>query len=331
MTTPPTPDHPADQLHAAATLLRQTATTAGGEPWAADHFPEGTIVRPAANTHSLFRLAAHGNRAAGTPCVTPQVGTHIALLHPGVGLALAAWLDTEAATWAGDEVHYPCSTQTCTFDAALAVARQLLGTTSEDTAAPCPTPETHNWGCGCPTDQAPAAKRAEAEHVLYDALTQGTAHAQVRQHIIDEYRAAVIAEHAHTAPPAPADRAAVLNEVAASVESSDVAYNTEAATAALSNGGPFALIAYVQLAIGAHFRRLAGEAAAGAHHPEEADTATRCAHCGLEVEDRGDPGFGTYTPRWVHIPGGYQTCNPQQPNSPLAAPPAVPAAPEEQA
>ncbi|WP_411119012.1 hypothetical protein [Streptomyces sp. 058-1L] len=61
----------------------------------------------------------------------------------------------------------------------------------------------------------------------------------------------------------------------------------------------------------------------------EADTATQCTYCWLEIEDRGDPGFGTYTPRWVHIPGGYQTCNPQQPNSPRATPPAAPAVPEE--
>ncbi|MFL3869203.1 ParB N-terminal domain-containing protein [Streptomyces griseobrunneus] len=118
--------------------------------------------------------------------------------------------------------------------AGLAVARQLLGTTEGEGAAECampgfvgcecdhvtgcqhpatascPSPETHNWGCSCPTDQAPAAKRVEAEHVLYDALTKGTRHAQVRQHIIDQYRAAVIAEHTTAAPPAPADRAATL-------------------------------------------------------------------------------------------------------------------------
>ncbi|MGW1938992.1 hypothetical protein [Streptomyces goshikiensis] len=29
----------------------------------------------------------------------------------------------------------------------------------------CPTPETHNWGCGCPTDQQPVPRRlTEAEH-----------------------------------------------------------------------------------------------------------------------------------------------------------------------
>ncbi|XQE88102.1 hypothetical protein ACN24M_24515 [Streptomyces microflavus] len=63
----------------------------------------------------------------------------------------------------------------------------------------------------------------------------------------------------------------------------------------------------------------------------ETPLATQCTYCWLEIEDRGDPGFGTYTPRWVHIPGGYQTCNPQQPNSPVATPPAAPAVPEGQA
>ncbi|NEC17922.1 hypothetical protein [Streptomyces parvus] len=61
----------------------------------------------------------------------------------------------------------------------------------------------------------------------------------------------------------------------------------------------------------------------------KADTATQCVHCWREIEDRGDPGFGAYTPRWVHVSGGYQTCNPQLPNSPRATPPAAPAAPEE--
>ena len=50
-----------------------------------------------------------------------------------------------------------------------------------------------------------------------------------------------------------------------------------------------------------------------------------CAHCGLEVEDRGHPvardgeGVGWYS-KWVHVPGGYQTCNPHQFSSPRATP-----------
>jgi hypothetical protein len=46
-----------------------------------------------------------------------------------------------------------------------------------------------------------------------------------------------------------------------------------------------------------------------------------CAHCGLPVENRGDPNpFGPWEVRWVHVPGGYSMCNPQQPGSPRAEP-----------
>ncbi|MER5461629.1 hypothetical protein ABT010_13265 [Streptomyces sp. NPDC002668] len=55
---------------------------------------------------------------------------YIAAMHPGVGLALAQWLETEAETWAGDEVHSRCSEKACTLEAALAVARQILGDAS---------------------------------------------------------------------------------------------------------------------------------------------------------------------------------------------------------
>lgn len=83
--------------------------------------------------------------------------------------------------------------------------------------------------------------------------------------------------------------------------------------------------------VDAVFAALANDAAAGVQQTTESETplATQCAYCWSEIEDRGDLGVGTYTPRWVHIPGGYQTCNPQQPNSPRATPPAAPAVPEE--
>lgn len=54
----------------------------------------------------------------------------MALMHPGVGAALAKWLDTEAASNAGDEEHGDCTEESCTLTAALTVARQILGTTS---------------------------------------------------------------------------------------------------------------------------------------------------------------------------------------------------------
>ncbi|TGZ14707.1 hypothetical protein DV517_61900 [Streptomyces sp. S816] len=52
----------------------------------------------------------------------------------------------------------------------------------------------------------------------------------------------------------------MLTEAAESVQSGDVRFNTDAAEQVMANGGPFALIAYVQLAIGEHLRRLAVEA-----------------------------------------------------------------------
>lgn len=45
------------------------------------------------------------------------------------------------------------------------------------------------------------------------------------------------------------------------------------------------------------------------------DGQRHCVHCGLEVEDRGHP-FITETSVfhsvWVHVPGGYTACFPQQ-------------------
>ncbi|GAA2803388.1 hypothetical protein [Streptomyces showdoensis] len=57
--------------------------------------------------------------------------------------------------------------------------------------------------------------------------------------------------------------------------------------------------------------------------------ALRCAHCGLEVEDKGDPSMdGNHHVRWVHVPGGYSICFPQQSaSSPRATPAAGLAAP----
>ncbi|MFE0699146.1 hypothetical protein [Streptomyces sp. NPDC058872] len=57
-------------------------------------------------------------------------------------------------------------------NAARVAARQT--TRQDDTDCPacdagiehtehCPTPETHNWGCGCPTDEKPAADRRDAD------------------------------------------------------------------------------------------------------------------------------------------------------------------------
>jgi hypothetical protein len=49
----------------------------------------------------------------------------------------------------------------------------------------------------------------------------------------------------------------------------------------------------------------------------------RCVHCGLPIEDRGDPNpFGPWEVRWVHLDWGGQICHPQQAaDSPRAEPP----------
>ncbi|GGQ83558.1 hypothetical protein [Streptomyces flaveolus] len=54
-------------------------------------------------------------------------------------------------------------------------------------------------------------------------------------------------------------RAAALREAASSACSGAVEFNTEAVQAALKNGGSFALIALVQLAVAEHLRRMADE------------------------------------------------------------------------
>lgn len=87
---------PAEEITTAAHTLRQDATAAGGGEWAVDHYPEGSIVRPADSAHSLFQIHADGLRAAGTPCVTPAVGRWMARMHPGVGQPLAELLEDAA-------------------------------------------------------------------------------------------------------------------------------------------------------------------------------------------------------------------------------------------
>jgi hypothetical protein len=54
------------------------------------------------------------------------VTEYLVAMQPTVGEALATWLETEAASNAGDEDHAGCTAQTCTLTAALATARAIL-------------------------------------------------------------------------------------------------------------------------------------------------------------------------------------------------------------
>ncbi|MFF3998591.1 hypothetical protein ACFYX8_35445 [Streptomyces cyaneofuscatus] len=273
-TTPTPADRPADQLRAAAEKLRAAAmgSPMNSSPWRYAKGLPSDSVRTEVGWEVVYGDAPGDLR-------------YIALMHPGVGLALAALLEAVAV----DAIRCRCVPE-CPTGAALAVARQLLGTSVAE-GRTCPSPETHNWGCGCPTDQAPAAKRVEAEHVLYDALTKGTRHAQVRQHIIDEYRAAVIAENAHAAPPAPADRAAVLREAADIAESLREFNSPSLARNAAQVSENVGI-----LRVADRLRRLAADAAAGVQPPtsSEAGLSYRLEHRspGDTTWQRNTPGIG---------------------------------------
>lgn len=110
---------PAGELRAAADELRTLATAATPGPWTQTGIGEHGWTVGSPTTFLVETDDSDQGRADAD---------YIAALHPGVGHALADWLDVEANTWAGDEVHSRCTPQTCTSEAALAVARAVLGT-----------------------------------------------------------------------------------------------------------------------------------------------------------------------------------------------------------
>ncbi|MEV3947003.1 hypothetical protein AB0K57_04975 [Streptomyces halstedii] len=158
---------------------------------------------------------------------------------------------------------------------ALVVARQLLGTTESEGAATDPAADRRA--------RYAAAIRETDGWVLDDG-----------QHMIDAVMAVADSEiaAAHAAPPAPADRAAVLREAADEIAGIDFHPNARARSLDIATG------------LAHRLRRLAGEAAAGAHRAEEADDGEEefgepvcveecgaCDVCGYEV-------FGTPAEGW---------------------------------
>lgn len=228
MPTSPTPAtaHPADLLRAAAKLLREEAARAhraSPSPWAVtdEHVvccADGMIVADRSDTD-------HPAERGDLP--------YIALVHPGVGLALAAWLEREAEIWQviDDAAAHPEETGlkvtvgASTHAEALAVARQLLGTTvAEDGAAEPDTDrraryaaairETDGWVLddGQHMIDAVMAVADAEQQELRDEMVRRTLMLQASRDRVAQLTASP------AAPPAPADRAAVLNEVAAQYE-----------------------------------------------------------------------------------------------------------------
>jgi len=123
-------DHnPAETLTNAAKLLRERAAVATAGPWVAStvRSPRATVTsgiyshaHPAGSTAS--EVAASGRKGRGCGGVTnPDNAAWIALMHPGVGLALAELLET-AATYYTPGVHHPTH-----VTRAYQLARVLLG------------------------------------------------------------------------------------------------------------------------------------------------------------------------------------------------------------
>ncbi|MEU1088908.1 hypothetical protein ABZ401_19095 [Streptomyces sp. NPDC005892] len=178
----PTPTTPAATLRAAAAKLRATCSAAAPGPW--------TIASVPPYTDPLLMSRYEETPDDGEVLIVGSVDVdeseqaHIALMHPGVGLALADWLDAAAVAhdaavtgaagvWTdpGDAAERDAWVAKQTDQHALTVARRILGedeaqqpvaavpaahlpagTNAED----CPAPETHNAGCGCPSDVAAA-------------------------------------------------------------------------------------------------------------------------------------------------------------------------------
>lgn len=125
---------PAGELRAAADKLRTLAAQAAQPPWTTSwQLQEYAVMSADPAEHPVaewtYAVATREPQASEqrAECDTANAD-YIAVMHPGVGHALADWLDAEANTWAGDEVHSRCTPQTCTSEAALAVARAVLGT-----------------------------------------------------------------------------------------------------------------------------------------------------------------------------------------------------------
>lgn len=121
---------PADEIAAAAATLRHLATAAaddsGSTHWEASRIlpnqPESRMTRLCATPGGPLIRAI---RAAREPYVHAPVGDYIAAMHPGVGAALADWLDLFANTEFDPEaiVQETDRSHAC----ALAVARAING------------------------------------------------------------------------------------------------------------------------------------------------------------------------------------------------------------
>ncbi|MGW9299396.1 hypothetical protein ACWHA3_01035 [Streptomyces cyaneofuscatus] len=184
-TTPTPADRPADQLRAAAEKLRAAAgrATRGNGSW---RYTKG-LPNDSVRTEAGWEIA-YGDDLG-------SLG-YIALMHPGVGLALADSLESTARTVDAVSEKYEPDPAAHWLAPALAVARQLLGTTVAEGAVVL-EPQDH-----------PGAD-------LFAALQHAGLDVDEANRRMYAYAGMVLRqEKALAASPAPTDRAAVLREAA---------------------------------------------------------------------------------------------------------------------
>ncbi|MEV7112372.1 hypothetical protein [Streptomyces anulatus] len=208
---------------------------------------------------------------------------------------------------------------------ALAVARQLLGTTSKTTAA-APLPEVWTvWREDEPVYGHFATVEAARQGTIdcwqddepvcpdYSWRPDGP---RLELVVGGEFSGVYASRHrVYGAPPAPADRAAVLEDptpVSRATTLSELADEQTQLAVADDLGRRRGMVTARRQFV-TDLRRLAGEAAAGAHQTE---TAHRPGRCPVMI-----PGGGRCEKNADHQAG--------QPNDPHTPIPAVPAAPEE--
>jgi hypothetical protein len=93
----------ADLLREAAEVLRERIDGSQPSPW----YAELSILAPD-DANWWFVCDANGFEVAQTRHSVKAEAAYIATMHPGVGLALADWLDEIAAGWMWDDEGAAC-------------------------------------------------------------------------------------------------------------------------------------------------------------------------------------------------------------------------------
>jgi hypothetical protein len=332
---------PADEMRAAAARLRALATAAStdtdGTPtttWSTklrrpDNPDGNSLLYGDHHTRDDGRRIAwppllHGGSQQRPVSMHTQHADYIAMMDPTLGHAVAVWLEAEAAAPVTAEHSDQCVDPQCTTLAALAVARQVLGTTTPlagkaqrpggrtdeiPLGHSTPSHRVLGWCSHCPG-------RSLAEELAawqVDALDRTTAPDGDEQDAemerlrteIDRMRheLEVMYGRAFDSPPAPADRAAILREAADTVDATDL---PDDYVDLFDNGARWATT---------QVRRLADEAQPtdGTKRPE--DAARRFARRLHAVEQlcSGRPGYHTVTVKTLLTAMGDANDEAQQP------------------